>query len=89
MPLADFGAIFSIIAVHTSTLRETIPRKMAEFGPFWQRKIRTLAVRLDRDEDGKVTKKDFDEICDRYAQLARVSVAKQHQMRAANMTVRS
>ena len=60
---------------------------MPEFGASWQRKIRTVAVRLDLDRDGRVTRKDFEAVADRYEQTSRVSTAKAHRMRASILTV--
>ena len=57
---------------------------MSEFGPFWHKKMRTCATRLDQDEDGEITKKDIISMADRYAayaQSGRGSEAKALQMR--------
>jgi len=58
---------------------------MPEFGAFWRRKIRTLVDRIDLDRDGQVTRKDFEDWCDRYDQTGRVSKAKGDQFRTVLM----
>jgi len=53
------------------------------FDDFWKQKIRAHVRRLDINQDGVLTRKDFEDMSDRYKQLGLQSKAKGQQMRAA------
>jgi len=56
---------------------------MCKFGEFWRQKMRTHFRRLDTNQDGVLTRKDFVDQADRYEHLDRQSKEKGRQMRAA------
>jgi len=56
---------------------------MSEFGEFWKTKILAHVKRLDTNQDGVLTRKDFEDMADNYARLNRQSELKCRQMRAA------
>ena len=60
---------------------------MPEFGEFWKTKIRAHVRRLDTNQDGYLTRQDFEDMSDRYAQLDRQNAEKGRQMRVAFLTV--
>jgi len=48
-------------------------------GPFWERKMKTYFKRMDPDGDGYMTKNDFDQLADRYAQIGKLDEVKAKQ----------
>jgi len=54
---------------------------MTELGPFWEKKIRSYFRRLDFDGDGKVSKKDYDILGDRYVELGKLDGVREKQVR--------
>jgi len=56
---------------------------MTKFGEFWRQKMRAHFRRLDTNQDGVLTRKDFEDMADRYEHLDRQTKEKGRQMRAA------
>jgi len=56
---------------------------MPEFGEFWKKKMRAHFRCLDTNQDGVLTRKDFEDMADRYEHLDRLSKEKGRQMRTA------
>jgi len=54
---------------------------MSELGAFWERKIRSYFRRLDFDGDGKVSKRDYDILGDRYVELGKLDGIREKQVR--------
>jgi len=50
-------------------------------GPFWERKFKTYFRRMDHDGDGYMTKNDFEQLADRYAQIGNLDDVKAKQAR--------
>jgi len=48
---------------------------MDDFGPHWERKMKTLFTRMDADGDGVITLKDYDLMTDRWAAAGNLNEA--------------
>jgi len=50
------------------------------YGEFWERKCRTYFSRLDLNDDGKLSKSDYEMLADRYQKLAKADELKAKQI---------